>query len=231
MRLLIVEDEPLVRERLARLCREHLGATAVIATASDLDDADDALRSRPIDVLLLDLNLGGADGFALLRRTAAAAFHTIVVSAHAERALEAFALGVLDFVPKPFDARRLARALDRGRHAARTEGRSTTHLGVWRPHGVALVAVGDVRRLEADGDYTRLHLADGRRELHDKNLTRLLEVLPPTFVRIHRSHAIPLDRIVRLTSAGGGQHTVLLDDGTELPVARARIAELRARLA
>ncbi|MCU0636583.1 MAG: DNA-binding response regulator, partial [Gemmatimonadaceae bacterium] len=100
----------------------------------------------------------------------ASAFHTVVVSAHTERALEAFALGVLDFVPKPFARERLGQALERARDASVAGGRATRYLGVWRPHGVALVSVEEVCWIRVDGDYSELRLANGRTALHDKSL-------------------------------------------------------------
>lgn len=228
-RLLIVEDEPLVRQRLERLCRTILGPGARILATSGLDDAEATLRTRPIDVLLLDLNLGGDDGFRLLRHAAACAFHTIVVSAHTDRALEAFAHGVVDFVPKPFTEERLAQALDRarGRGAA---ARLLRHLAVWRARGVGLVAVADVCSIEADGDYSALRLVGGRRELHDKSLDRLEALLPATFVRVHRSHLVNLDHADRLVVASGSRYHLRMRDGREVPVGRSRVETLRARL-
>ncbi|WWW34360.1 response regulator [Stenotrophomonas rhizophila] len=68
--------------------------------------AGDRLQRAVYDGLLLDLNLGGEDGFELLRRAVAGRYHCVVVSAHRERALQAFEHGVLDFVPKPFSRER-----------------------------------------------------------------------------------------------------------------------------
>jgi two-component system response regulator LytT len=114
MRVLIVEDEQMVARRLERLLRQVLGAQlSAVRIASDLDSACVALAEDPDALLLLDLNLGGADGFELLRRARAQGHRTIVVSANFERALEAFELGVLDFIPKPFNADRLRLALRR----------------------------------------------------------------------------------------------------------------------
>lgn len=229
MRLLIVEDEPLVRERLQRMCREVLGPAARIAATHGVDDAAELLRARPIDVLLLDLNLAGEDGFHLLRRAVASAFHTIVVSAHAERALEAFELGVVDFVPKPFSRERLAMALDRVRLPDGTP-RQTRYLGVWRAHGVGLVPVADVCWLQATGDYTAVRLVNGRRELHDKPLHRLAELLPDGFVRCHRSYLVNLDYAERFAVSSGSRYALVLRDGTRIPVGRSHVETVRGRM-
>ncbi|MEO1370054.1 MAG: response regulator, partial [Acidobacteriota bacterium] len=101
---MIVEDEALVARRLRRLLVDILGADRVeILWSPDLPDARRRLADGTrIDALFLDLNLNGRDGFDLLSEAVAGRFETIVVSAHAERAIEAFEYGVLDFIAKPF---------------------------------------------------------------------------------------------------------------------------------
>lgn len=230
LNILVVEDEPLVQQRIVRLVREILGPAASIDSAMSLDDADDALRRRVIDLLLLDLNLQGEDGFTLLRRAVASTFHTIVISAHAERALDAFALGVLDFLAKPFPRARLAQALERAQAATRMSGRGAQLVGVWRTHGVALLPVDDIAWIQADGDYTALHLVNGRRELHDKTLDRLQQVLPAAFVRIHRSYLVNMQQAEALQVEGGGRYRLRMRGGTELPVGRSRVQAVRERL-
>src|SRR5688572_16580366 len=114
MRILIAEDESVIARRLERMVKEILGERAgSVAVKESLADAGEYLFEKPIDLLLLDLNLNGEDGYDLLKLAAAGSFQTIVVSANSDRALEAFQYGVLDFVPKPFDLERLKRALDR----------------------------------------------------------------------------------------------------------------------
>jgi two-component system, LytTR family, response regulator LytT len=229
-RLLIVEDEPLVRQRLERLCREILGKGARIHTADCVEDAAELLRTCPIDLLVLDLNLRGKNGFAVMQQAAACAFHTIVVSAYTEQALEAFAHGVLDFVPKPFTRERLTQALDRARGLGGAT-RALRHLGVWRGGDVQFVEVTDVCCITADGDYSLLQLRDGRRLLHDKSLDRLESLLPTTFHRVHRSHLANLDYAERLDVQSGSRYTLHLRHGLVVPVGRSRVEQLRNRLA
>jgi len=228
-RVLIVEDEPLVRQRLERLCRELLGPGARIHTADSAEDAAEVLRARPIDLLLLDLNLGGRTGFSVVQQAAACAFHTIVVSAYTDRALEAFAHGVVDFVPKPFTRERLQQALERARGHGMS-ARALRHLGVWRGRDVQFVDVADVYCITADGDYSLLQLTDARRLLHDKSLDRLEVLLPPSFHRVHRSHLVNLDYAERLVVTSGSRYHLRLRNGTVVPVGRARVEGLRARL-
>jgi len=230
MRILIVEDEPLVRQRLLRMCSELAGARARFDAVADLEAAGDRLQRSVYDGLLLDLNLGGDDGFELLRRAVSGRYQCVVVSAHRERALQAFEHGVLDFVPKPFSRERLAQALERLLDASRYRPGCARYLGIWRAQGTTLVELADVQWIRADGDYSELRMRDGRSELHDKSLAGLGPLLPPEFVRCHRSHVVNLRHVRSLHAASGSRYWVVLSDGTELPVGRAHVAALRTEL-
>jgi two-component system response regulator LytT len=224
MRILIVEDEPLVAQRLERLVREVLGAelqglraaTTLDAAAVQLDKADDI-------VLLLDLNLAREDGFSLLRRALAEPWSTIVVSGSTERALEAFELGVVDFVAKPFTAARLALAFQRVRE--RRGGEAPRHLAVAYAGHVELVPLADVVAIHGDDDYSSVELSDGQRRLHKRTLTELEKLLPPEFLRVHRSHIVNVKQVRSLAGK-----VLQLANGTEVPVGRAYAKLLAARL-
>jgi len=230
MRILIVEDEPLVRQRLLRLCAELAGPRARFDAVADLESAGDRLQRSVYDGLLLDLNLAGEDGFEVLRRAVAGRYHCVVVSAHRDRALQAFEHGVLDFVPKPFSRERLGLALERLLDAGRYRAGQARYLGIWHAQGTALVALEDVLWIRADGDYSQLRLRDGRSELHDKPLAGLVAVLPPDFVRCHRSCLVNLRHVRGLHAASGTRYWLSLSDGGELPVGRAHVAALRREL-
>ncbi|WP_315385971.1 LytTR family DNA-binding domain-containing protein [uncultured Stenotrophomonas sp.] len=230
MRILIVEDEPLIRERLLRICGELAGGRARFQAVADLDLAEDRLRRSLYDGLLLDLNLGGEDGFSLLRQSVAGRQHCVVVSAHRERALQAFELGVLDFVPKPFTRERLGMALDRLIGAAHYRPGLARYLGVWRAQGTALVEIADVLWIRADGEYCDVRLLDGHSELHDKSLAALTALLPPDFVRCHRSTLVNLRHVRSLHSGSGSRYWLVMANGKELPVGRAYVSGLRVEL-
>ena len=230
MRILIVEDEPLIRERLLRMCSELAGGRARFDVAADLDLAGDRLQRSLYDGLLLDLNLGGEDGFELLRQAVAGRYHCVVVSAHRDRALQAFEHGVLDFVPKPFTRERLGLALDRLLDAARYRPGLARYLGIWRAQGAASVELSDVLWIRADGDYSEVRLVNGRSELHDKSLAALTAVLPPDFVRCHRSCLVNLRHVRSLHAGSGSRYWLVMADGKELPVGRVHVPALRREL-
>src|SRR3546814_3334293 len=116
MHVIMVEDETMVARHLARCVESVLGASLQrLEIFGDLRSAEAHLQATVPDVLLLDLHLHGRDGFDLLKRAVSGSFATIVVSAHTDRALDAFEYGVVDFVPNPFTAPRLCQAFERDR--------------------------------------------------------------------------------------------------------------------
>ncbi len=236
MRILIVEDEAMVAARLERLIRGYFGDREHSLTVADsLTSARDELVSETPDVVFLDLNLNGRDGFELLNEAVAGPFHTIVVSAHHTQALRAFELGVLDFVPKPFGPARLEQALRRVEQR-RSEARPDTerveleHLAVKKTGRIELVPVAAVRTIQGSGDYSTLHLDDGSTRLHSKTLNTLEQILPARFARVHRSYLVDLRRVIELHAASGGRYWLELDGGARVPVSRSRIEEVRGLL-
>lgn len=234
MRIVIVEDEVMVARRLERLARQAAGAPSTIEVAHSLDDAaarlEDAACARDEPVVLLDLNLSGEDGFDLLKRAAASAFQVVVVSASTDRAIEAFELGVVDFVAKPFTAERLALAFDRVRGRRDPEMRALRHLAIADTGRIELVALDEVVAIHGADDYSEVETAAGSRLLHRKTLAALEAILPADFVRVHRSHIVNLRHATRLLAHGGGRHELVLTHGGSVPVGRRHLDALRERL-
>lgn len=230
VRIAVVEDEPVIARRLLRLLRRLLGSRLKrLDHLPTLHDAFAHVREQPLDLLFLDLNLYGEDGFQILGEAAAHSFQTIVVSAHHHRALEAFEYGVLDFVPKPFDETRLRKALKR--YESREEGlrQQLRVLAVRRAGEVRLVPVDEVTHIRGSGDYSELHTQDGSVHLHDKTLNALALLLPTSFERVHRSVIVDLRQVESFLNEPGSRYFLRLVDGTQLPVSREKVRELRAR--
>jgi two-component system response regulator LytT len=231
MKILIVEDEPLLARRLERLCREILGTRLEsIRIATVFSEASARLSESPIDLLLLDLNLHGRDGMQLLAASVAGSFHTIIVSANTDHALRAFEYGVMDFVAKPFTRERLEQALQRVSEREARAATAAKFLAV-RKHGrVELVPIDRVLYVEGAGAYAEIVLEDGRRELHDKTLEKLHALLPPVFERIHKSYVVRMSAVKALHAAEGSHYEAELRNGLRLPVGRTRYKELREKL-
>jgi DNA-binding LytR/AlgR family response regulator len=231
LRIVVAEDEAVVARRIARLTAEILGPRAgAITIVPRLAEAHAALEALEPDLLILDLNLEGEEGFDLLRFSSSCAFETIVVSAGTDRALEAFEYGVRDFVPKPFSRERLERALHRVLTPSVRGEQAIEHLGVRRNGGIAFIRVADVAYIRGAGTRSELVLASGATVLHDRMLDRLEGILPAHFERIHKSYIVDTRRIGELLAHEGSRYTVVLRDGTTLPVGRTRVAAVRERV-
>jgi len=231
MRVLVVEDEPVIARRLIRLLGEILEQPGrIIDAAVSLDEAQTLLKRGRYDVLCLDLNLHGRDGFDLLASAVAGPHQTIVVSANTDRALEAFEYGVVDFVAKPFDRERVEKALARVSATDRPEERRAKVLVFRQGNRTRLVKVEQVRAIHGADNYAEVELDNGLRLLHDKTLNQLERLLPGRFRRVHRSHILNIERIVGLENRPGSRYRARLDSGESVPVSRARIRQLREAL-
>jgi two-component system response regulator LytT len=215
VRIAIVEDEAIVARRLERMIAT-LVADCTIRVAPTLSAALELIRATPIDVLFLDLNLGGRDGFRLLEEAAAAPFQTVVVSAHHDQALRAFEYGVTDFVAKPWSEERLRTAIER---VTSREPRSRAGtLVVRKGRELRTIPANDVAFARGADDYAELHLADGTVHLHEKTLSALETLLPAAFVRVHRSYIVNLQRARALRTVP--RLALVMDDDSLVPVGR-----------
>ena len=231
MKILIVEDEARIARRLNRMCNEFFGGSVEsIQVCESLVQALTYLSAHEIDLLLLDLNLNGEDGFELLQRVTACAFHTVIISAYTEKAITAFAFGVLDFVPKPFTAERLEQALQRITGPRKKAESQLQFLSVKTSGSIRLIKIEELKYIQGAGIYTELHLKNNTSALHDKSLEKLEQLLPGNFERIHKSYLVPLDHAVKILVTVGGKYDLLLKTGEVLPIGRSRYKALKERL-
>jgi two-component system response regulator LytT len=232
LRIVIVEDEPPIAEDIERTVRDILGdRVETVEIFWTLDKAMRRLDGGRIDLCLLDLNLSGRNGFALLQQAVSRPFPTVIVSAHTDQALRAFEFGVLDFVPKPLTRERLEKALDRcfGRRPPESRAAVRT-LVVRQGRENVLIPVADVRYFKGARYLVEAHLDGGRQFLLDKSLDTLERILAPRFLRAHRAYLVAASRIASFAHRGGGTYRLRLKDGGELPLSRAGRDRLRRLL-
>ena len=227
MNVLIVEDERIIAERLERFVKQILGTRLHSCHISvSLSAAEAQVHSRPWDLVFLDLNLKGRDGFELLKHAVAASFHTVVVSAYTERAFEAFQYGVFDFIGKPFDEERVAKTLNE--FISNQRGQADTRvLAIKKGQSIQLIPVEDVLFIKGANTYSELHLDSGSHELHSKNLEQLGRILPGDWIRVHKSYIVPKSRIQSWVVAEGGNYKVQLTSDISVPVSRRRYHEFK----
>jgi DNA-binding LytR/AlgR family response regulator len=243
LRVLAVDDEPPALDELAYLLRADPRVRSV-QTAADVAGALRLLRDSDVDAVFLDIRMPGLDGMELARVLTRFAQPPAVVfvTAYDERAVEAFELGVVDYVRKPVQADRLAESLrrilavrlvpaaaatpDTGREVAQPTEDPTIPVelaGVTR-----LLPRSAVRWVEAQGDYARLHTAEGSHLVRVSLATLAERWADAGFVRIHRSYLVQLRLITELRLSGGAYVVVI--DNRELPVSRRHTRDLKDRL-
>ena len=250
VRVLIVDDEPPARKRIAKLLAAHEGFEAVGECANGRE-ALDAIRADAPDLVLLDVQMPEMSGLDVLDALDPEATPAVVfVTAYDQHALQAFELHAVDYLLKPFDDERFALALDRARariESGHLAGLSRRLLGLLQnvrhdrdetPAALAeqtapldrlairsgdrilIVKVEDIDWIEGAGVYARLHVGT-KAHLIRETLTNLAEQLDAgRFVRIHRSTIVNRDRVRELRSYFHGEYLVLLDDGTQLKLSR-----------
>lgn len=238
-RVLIVEDEPLARTRLTNLLASF-PEVDVIGEADNVPDAVDFVTREHPDVLFLDIHMPQATGFDLLHALQHDARPVVIfTTAHPQFALHAFELEAADYLVKPFDHDRLARALHRARRLVGSGGRTDV------PHGtmpqrrerfavrvkgeIVFVKTMNIDWIAAEGNYVRLHLGQTS-YLVRQSMQRVEEMLDPSlFARVHRSAIVNLDRVRKLVADLDGSYAVVLGSGTSIPLGasyRARVEDI-----
>ena len=200
-----------------------------LAHINTLPEALRFIENNSLDLVLLDLNLNGENGFELLTAAVSESFHTIVISAYKDQAITAFEYGVLDFVPKPFNQGRLEQAFSRAITKEKTEDNKIKLLAVKKRGGIQLIPIENVHYIKGAGVYTELFLADGSKELHDKSLEKLEQLLAPSFERIHKSYLVKMSEIKEIIVKSGSKYMAELKTGELIPIGRTRYKELKGK--
>jgi two-component system LytT family response regulator len=259
LRVLVVDDEPLGRQRVEDLLQRESGVE-IVGTADDGDMAVSAIRRLKPDLVFLDVQMPGKTGLEVVREIGAEAMPaTIFVTAYDQHALAAFELAAVDYLLKPFDDERFEQAFRRARRAVELSevGRLSNQLLVvlqrsapTDPSGsppretppyleriavemrgqVRVVPVRQIEFITASGPYAELHVA-GKSYLIRERMQTLEERLDPErFFRIHRSAIVRLDLVETLHRGQGGDYAVQLKGGTRLKVSRSRFEDLERRM-
>jgi DNA-binding LytR/AlgR family response regulator len=230
VKVVIVDDEAPARSELRHLLGAHAGVDVVGEAATVAEAVEIASGS---DAVFLDIELAGASGLDAARILSGEGDPPAVVfvTAHAEYAVDAFALEAFDYLLKPVEPERLARVLARleERRPAVREARKIPVVAGGRTE---LIDQEQVRYVQAEGDYSRVYTYD-RSYLSTASLRELEAALTAErFLRIHRSYLGNLARVAAVRRAGTDRLRLALDDahGTELDVARRQAPRVRAAL-
>jgi len=231
MRALVVDDEPLGRERVVGLLTAERDIE-VVACASGREALDE-LRSAPFDVVFVDIEMPELDGFGLIEAMPPWSRPQVVfVTAHDCHAVRAFGVRALDYLLKPFDRLRFGETLARVREATSRAPQQPPRLAVKSADGnVIFVDLGDVEWIGAAGNYVEIHIGGASSHLVRQTLTEMASLLPAArFGRVHRGAIVNLDRICELRSGIGRDAHVVVRSGAAIPVGKSFRGELEARL-
>lgn len=237
--VLIADDEPVARAGLRHLLRE-IDWLACVGEAADGPAVVEAVQRLRPEVLLLDIQMPGCSGIEVLRQLPSPPPRIVFCTAHAEHAVTAFELGALDYLLKPFGAARLAAALARvraalgeplppalDRYGEMLAQGPMRRLFVRSGRSIQPLAVADVAWFEAVGDYVTAH-ATGADHLLHLALNRLEARLDPQqFARIHRTHIVNLDHVLKFRRELDGRLVAVMRGGVELAVSKARAQVFR----
>jgi two-component system LytT family response regulator len=260
-RILVVDDEPLARQRLTRMIT-RAAPMAEVREAPDGDAAVEAIRSWRPDAVFLDIQMPGRDGFAVVE---AVGVHemppAVFVTAYDQHALKAFEVAAVDYLLKPFDDERFEATWSRvlRRHAsaqlageARRLGALLAAVGSTAAGAVIdasgakeyaqrflvkvgektnVVPVSEVRWLQSDGNYVDLHTATGTHTIRETLANVEQRLDPRRFVRIHRRVIVAIEQIKEIQPWFGGDQILILKDASKLRVSRTRREFVATRLA
>ena len=234
LRVALVDDEPLGRERIRTLLADEKDVALVGEYRTGEEALTGILESAP-QVLFLDVRMPGMDGFALVQLVESELApeqrpFIVVVTAYDAYALRAFDVSAVDYLLKPFDRARFHAALARARARVTERPRPEARFVVRSASKMTLVRAEDVEWIAGEGNYARLH-SGGRRHLVRETLKSVEARLDPhKFVRVHRSAIVNVDCVATLEPHVHGQYVLTMKDGSHIVSSRTHSAKLRALL-
>ena len=250
IRTLVVDDQPLARERLLALLADE-SDVEVVATATSGPEAVAAIRAHAPDLVFLDMQMPELDGLGVIETVGVEHMPTtIFVTAFDDYAVQAFEVHALDYLLKPFGRQRFQKALSRARaELQRTRSDAITQQLVnlvqnlqapgaprdrviLRTGGrVSFVDANQIDWVEAEGNYVRIHVGSDAYLVRETMTSIFDRLRSERFFRIHRSRIVRLASIKELRLASGGDYDVVLKSGERLGLSRLYKDALQQRLA
>ena len=249
IKVLVADDEPLARERLASLLSQEADIE-VVGQARDGEEAITAIHDDTPDLVFLDVQMPQMNGFDVIEAVGTDKMPLVIfVTAYDQHALKAFQVRALDYLLKPFDRERFKDALARARKQLEREengdlGRrllalvkdlrrdqpKSDRLVVKSGGRLFFLRTDEIDWVEAAGNYVRLHVGPGSHLLRETMNAIEGRLDPEKFFRIHRSRIVNMERIQELQPWLNGEYAVLLRTGTRLTLSRGYREKLQERL-
>ena len=236
IRAIIVEDEKSNRDNLAKILGEYCNSVEIVALCSSAVEGRKAISELQPDLVFLDIEMPGGNGFSMLESLGQINFEVIFVTAFDHYGIKAVKFCALDYLLKPIDLLELTHAVEKveQRLAEKSENlRMKTMLSNQKrklanpkiaiplSDKIEFVEVSSIVRCEGDGNYTNFFLKNGERIIASKTLKEFDELLSDyNFLRVHQSHLINLNEAKSYIKTEGGY--IKMKDGSTVSIARLR---------
>jgi two-component system LytT family response regulator len=234
MKALIVDDERLAREELKSLLKEN-NKVEVVGECSNAEEAKASILTLKPDLIFLDIQMPGKDGFEMLEELPHSP-NVIFVTAYDEYAIKAFEYNALDYLLKPVETERLGEAIAKLSEVVKMEQEQESEKGVLSINDQVFVKDGekcwfvrlkDVRLFESIGNYVRIYF-DGNKPLILKSLNSLEQRLDQrVFFRANRKYIINLNRVERIENWFNGGLMVQIEGGVQIEISRRQASRLK----
>lgn len=244
LKIAIIDDEKHACETLVWQLNSIAIAHEIVGVYQKPAEAIRALSGNAPDVVLLDIEMPGLNGFQFLSKLNLPDVQVIFTTAYDEFALKAFRVNAVDYLIKPVDSAELEAALrkvEKQRTAYNPQmlkeiftrfdmsKAGIARIGLPSVHGIDFVNCSDILYCQSDSNYCRIYLASGRKILISKTLKEVETMLPEVlFLRIHNSYIANLSRVISFINEGDG--VLVLENDVKLKVSRTRKKEILERL-
>jgi two-component system, LytTR family, response regulator len=235
---IIIDDEYGARESLANIIEQYCPQVDVFAKAENIDEGQALINEHHPDLIFLDIEMPHGNAFELLERFDEINFEIIFITAYDNYAINAIKFSALDYLLKPVDIEELQKAIEK--HGQRNDkhlkekynlllqniksGSAPEKIAVADSETITLIEISDIIRCESDGNYTTIFIEGDKKIVASKTLGEYEEMLSQnSFIRVHRSHLINLNKISSYVKGEGGY--VIMSDGSKAEVSRRKKAE------
>jgi two-component system LytT family response regulator len=239
LRALIIDDEEPCIEVLSLLLSDYHSDVVVLDIAMSMEEGLRKIEEhkQSIDILFLDIQMPGGDGFTLLERLASAPFKIIFTTAYTEYAIKAIKFSAFDYLLKPIDDDELTHAILKYREESKKgtflndetdmlkkmalQSRTIEKIPISTPNEIRFIAVNHIVYMESDNNYTYIYLDNQPKILSSKHLGYFEELLSPDqFFRIHKSYLVNIDKVVCFIKGKSG--FLQLENGIKLEISNRR---------
>lgn len=242
--VMLIDDEPAARVNMRQVINQF-DSLKLVAEIGDGLSAIDAIISEQPDIVFLDIEMPGTDGFEVAKATAHVAYQLVFVTAYDHYALQAFDTRAIDYLLKPVRPSLLTKCIEKMLYQANLAGEAKTSatqmdgsLTVHDGQALRVVQHAHISFVEGIGRYRQIHLNLAGRQVHkmqsvitDMTLDSLVQQLPPNmFMRLHRSFIVNLTFVVSMSSKARRYSVSLQEQDKLIPVARSQVAEIKQYL-